>query len=154
MSRRIWAFYDWMTVEEILRFTASFYPSWDVRRVEELLLWFSLPTDRKVRHLSRGMKAKVSLLCLAPRPELVILDDATSGLDPLVRREFLESLIDLVQGEDDTVLLSSHYVEEVERICDEIGSRRGTSSEMQIPLGCARSGRSMPAGSELPSRAR
>ena len=127
--------YDWMTVEEILRFTASFYPSWDGRRVEELLQRFSLPTDRKVRHLSRGMKAKVSLtLCLAPRPELVILDDATSGLDPLVRREFMEGLIDLVQGEDGTVLLSSHYVEEVERTCDEIGILVGGHLRVSAPV--------------------
>lgn len=127
--------YGWMRVDEMVRFTASFYPSWDGSRVKDLIQRFSLPEDRKVRHLSRGMRAKLSLaLCLAPHPELVILDDATSGLDPPVRREFLESLIDLVQGEDKTVLLSSHYVEEVERVCDEIGILVGGRLRASAPM--------------------
>lgn len=114
--------YNWMTVEEICWFTSDFYPTWNKKLSEELLTRFDLPKNRKICELSRGMQAKLMLtLALSHEPELLILDDPTSGLDPIVRREFLESLVDLIQQEGRTVFFSSHIVNELERVADYIG---------------------------------
>ncbi|MBI3448674.1 MAG: ABC transporter ATP-binding protein [Acidobacteria bacterium] len=115
------ACYGWMTVEEAVRFNAAFYPTWDRDLASQLLKQLGLPGDRRVRALSRGMQAKVGLvLALAPRPELLILDDPTSGLDPVVRREFLEAVIANTQAEGGTVLFSTHLLHEMERVADEV----------------------------------
>jgi ABC-2 type transport system ATP-binding protein len=116
--------YDWMTVEEIGWFVAGFYPSGYLREYGDLVKHFELPPDRKLKHLSKGMRAKVSLsLSLAHKPELLVLDEPTSGLDPIVRREFLESMID-VAAQDRTVLLASHQIPEVERVADVVAILR------------------------------
>jgi len=113
--------YGWMTVAEALRFNAAFYPTWDGGLAGELLRKLDLPRERKLRELSRGMQAKVGLvLALAPRPELLILDDPTSGLDAVVRREFLEAMIANVQAEGGTVFFSTHLLHEMERVADEV----------------------------------
>jgi ABC-2 type transport system ATP-binding protein len=118
--------YDWMTVGEIGWFAAGFHPEPGPgpaayqMRYQELVDGFHLPPDRKIKHLSKGMKAKVSLaLAVASAPELLILDEPTSGLDLLVRREFLASMVDLA-GEGRTVLLSSHQIAEVERVASHV----------------------------------
>jgi ABC-2 type transport system ATP-binding protein len=114
------ALYDWMTVGEVGWFTAGFYPTGFQGRYRELVAQYGLPEDRKLKALSKGMLAKVSLaLALAPEPELLVLDEPTSGLDPLVRREFLESMVD-VAAAGRTVLLSSHQIAEVERVADSV----------------------------------
>ncbi len=120
------ALYDWMTVGEIGWFAAGFHEGGpggtDGYRAhfEGLAAGFGLPTERKIKHLSKGMRSKVSLaLALAAGPELLVLDEPTSGLDILVRREFLESMVDLA-GEGRTVLLSSHQVAEVERVASHV----------------------------------
>ncbi|HEY3177107.1 MAG TPA: ABC transporter ATP-binding protein [Candidatus Polarisedimenticolia bacterium] len=115
------AYYSWMTVDEIVGFNASFFPTWDRALADSLLARLELPRDRRLRSLSRGMQAKVGLvMALAPRPELLILDDPTSGLDPVVRREFLEAVIANVQAEGGTVFFSTHLLHEMERIADEV----------------------------------
>ncbi len=112
------ALYDWMTVEETGWFVAGFYPIGFQREYAELIEHFELPPDRKIKELSKGMRAKVSLsLAMAHKPDLLILDEPTSGLDPMVRREFLESMVD-VAAEGRTVLLASHQIAEVERVAD------------------------------------
>lgn len=114
------AVYDWMTVSEIGWFAAGFRPLGYEPRYRELVQQFSLPMDRPVKALSKGMQAKVSLaLAMAHEPPLLILDEPTSGLDPLVRREFLESMVD-VAATGRTVLLSSHQIAEVERVADTV----------------------------------
>lgn len=114
------AMYDWMRVDEIGWFAASFYPDGYLERYRELIGGYEVPSDRKIRHLSKGQRAKVALaLALAHDPELLILDEPTSGLDPLVRREFLESLLERV-ADGRTVLLSSHQINEVERVADQV----------------------------------
>jgi ABC-2 type transport system ATP-binding protein len=114
------ALYDWMRVGEIGWFTASFYEDGFLERYREAVARYELPEDRKIRHLSKGQRAKVALaLALAHDPELLILDEPTSGLDPLVRREFLESMLDRV-ATGRTVLLSSHQIAEVERVADSV----------------------------------
>jgi ABC-2 type transport system ATP-binding protein len=112
--------YPWMTVAEIGWFTAGFYPTGYLPRYHELVRGFELPTERKLKALSKGMLAKVSLaLAMAHQPELLVLDEPTSGLDPLVRREFLQSMVD-VAAAGRTVLLSSHQLAEVERVADAV----------------------------------
>jgi ABC-2 type transport system ATP-binding protein len=114
------ALYDWMTVEEIGWFAAGFYPLGFEKHYRELVAHFQLPLDRKLKALSKGMLAKVSLaLSMAHEPPLLVLDEPTSGLDPMVRREFLESMVD-VAAAGRTVLLSSHQIVEVERVADTV----------------------------------
>lgn len=110
--------YDWMTIDEIGWFAAGFYPPSYQRVYAQYVERFQLDGRQRIKTLSKGMRAKVSLaLALAHRPDLLILDEPTSGLDPLVRREFLESMVDIA-SEGRTVLLSSHQVAEVERVAD------------------------------------
>lgn len=110
--------YEWMTVSEIGWFTAGFYGSGFFERYLKLATGYQLPLKRKIKSLSKGMRAKVSLsLALAHEPELLVLDEPTSGLDTLVRREFLEGMVDIAAA-GRTVLLSSHQIGEVERVAD------------------------------------
>ncbi|WP_425395852.1 ABC transporter ATP-binding protein [Aeoliella sp.] len=110
--------YEWMTAAEIGWFTAGFYGDGFEPNYRQLLASFAVPSDRKIAHMSKGMRAKVVLsLALAHRPPLLVLDEPTSGLDTLVRREFLESMVDQAAG-GRTVLLSSHQINEVERVAD------------------------------------
>jgi ABC-type multidrug transport system ATPase subunit len=116
--------YDWMTVREIGWFTGGFYGSGFYDRYLGLAEDYQLPLARKIKHLSKGMRAKVALsLALAHEPELLILDEPTSGLDTLVRREFLEGMVDLAAA-GRTVFLSSHQIGEVERVADIIAILR------------------------------
>ncbi len=83
---------------------------------------FGLDLNKRIKHLSRGQRAQVALaLCLAPEPELLILDDPTMGLDAVVRRDFLESIIEVVHRANRTILFSSHILADVERVADRIG---------------------------------
>jgi len=113
---------DWMTVKQILWFCSGFYPTWDKALTDQLINDLELPLNEKLRNLSRGTQAKVALmLSMAFRPELLILDEPTAGLDVIVRRDFLEEVIDLIQQEGRTVFFSSHLVHEVERVADWVG---------------------------------
>jgi ABC-2 type transport system ATP-binding protein len=112
--------YDWMTVAETGTFAASFYPPGYLERYNHWLKEYDLRPDAKIKALSKGQRAKVSLsAALAHDPELLILDEPTSGLDAMVRREFLESMVDRA-ATGRTVFLSSHQIAEVERVADTI----------------------------------
>ncbi|OFX13254.1 MAG: hypothetical protein A2Z18_08110 [Armatimonadetes bacterium RBG_16_58_9] len=114
--------YDWMKVDEIIWFCKGFYPDWNDNLASELRNRLELPGDSKVGQMSRGMQAKLALLlAMAYRPELLILDEPTAGLDVVVRRDFLEGVIELIQEEGRTVFFSSHIVHEVERVADWVG---------------------------------
>ncbi len=111
--------YRWMTVTEVQQYGAGLYEKWDMGYSENLRKDFELEPDRKVSQLSRGQAAKLALLCaLAPHPGLLILDEASSGLDPIVRRALLEKLIDVSSREGTTIFLSSHLIEEIDRVAD------------------------------------
>lgn len=111
----------WMRVGELMRYNKAFYPKWDDAFAEELREQFELDPKRRIRHLSRGQKAKAGLLCaLAHRPELLILDEPSSGLDASVRQHILAAVIRTVAEEGRTVLFSSHLIDEVERVADEV----------------------------------
>jgi ABC-2 type transport system ATP-binding protein len=114
-------FYKWMTVGELTRFTSSFYPTWQEAKCAELLTRFELDPAKKVKELSKGMVAKLALtLALAHDPELLVLDEPTGGLDVMVRRDFLESIVRTIQEEGKAVFLSSHVLVDMERVADEI----------------------------------
>ncbi len=126
--------YEWMTVSEIGWFTAGFYGSGFFERYLKLATGYQLPLKRKIKGLSKGMRAKVSLsLALAHEPELLILDEPTSGLDTLVRREFLEGMVDIAAA-GRTVLLSSHQIGEVERVADLVAILRAGKLILMEPL--------------------
>jgi ABC-2 type transport system ATP-binding protein len=111
----------WMRVDELLRYTEAFYPKWDRAYAEGLREQFGLDPRAKIKNLSRGENAKAGLLlALAFRPELLLLDEPSSGLDPVVRRDILEAIIRTVAEEGRTVLFSSHLLEEVDRVADEL----------------------------------
>lgn len=111
----------WMTVQQLLDFCRPFYPTWDVELERRLLGEFDLPPDRKLKHLSRGMLMKASLLSsLAYRPKLLVMDEPFGGLDPLSRHEFIHGILEATEFGDWTVLVASHDVEEIERLADQI----------------------------------
>jgi len=114
--------YQWMTVGQAVRFTRPFYASWNDELVDQILDHFGLSRRAKIRRLSKGQRAQVSLvLAVAPDPEFLILDDPTTGLDTVVRRDFLESMIQIIQRRGRTILFSSHILGDVERVADRIG---------------------------------
>lgn len=116
----------WMRVDELLRYTRAFYPRWDPDYAETLRQQFQLDPAARIKHLSRGELAKTGLLlALAHRPELVMLDEPSSGLDPLVRREMLEAIVRTVADEGRTVFFSSHLLDEIERVSDRIAVMNG-----------------------------
>ncbi|MDA7915795.1 ABC transporter ATP-binding protein [Verrucomicrobia bacterium] len=111
----------WMTVRQLMDYCRPLYDSWDVDFEKRMLKDFELPLDAKLKALSRGMRMKASLLSsLAFRPRLVVLDEPFSGLDPLVRDEFIRGLLELTEDEGWTVMISSHDIEEVERLADRV----------------------------------
>jgi ABC-2 type transport system ATP-binding protein len=113
--------YGWMRVEEIVRFVAPFYPTWDHDLALKYIRDFELPLRTRIKNLSKGQNVRLGLvLALAHRPELVILDDPALGLDPIMRKQFNRDLITHLQGEGRTVFYSSHLLYEVEPVADEV----------------------------------
>jgi ABC-2 type transport system ATP-binding protein len=114
--------YTSMTIRQAVAFTVSFYPTADRLLVDQILDHFDLSPKDRIGRLSKGQRAQVSLaLALAPDPELLILDDPTLGLDTNVRRDFLESMIQIIQRRGRTILFSSHVLGDVERVADHVG---------------------------------
>ncbi len=125
----------WMRVRELLHFVRAFYPSWDDAFAEELRRSFALDPAAIVGELSRGQKARAGLLvALAYRPELLILDEPSTGLDPLARRDILAAVLKTVAQEGGTVLFSSHLLDEVERVSDHVALLNHGRVMVQGPL--------------------
>lgn len=111
---------EWMRVDYYLRYLRGFYPTWDSELEATLVKQLELPVDRKLRHLSRGMKMKAALAgSLAYRPRLIVLDEPFSGLDPLVRDQLIESLLE--RASESTILISSHDLAEIESFASHVG---------------------------------
>ena len=124
-----------LTVRETLRFQAAFYPSWDWPCAQRLRREFELDEGATFGRLSKGQKGKLmSLLALAQRPDLLVLDEPTDGLDPVVRRDVLSALLDYVSQRQATVFISSHLVHELERICDWIGVMDNGRLITEVPM--------------------
>jgi ABC-2 type transport system ATP-binding protein len=112
---------DWMRVDQIINFTRTFFPTWDDGYAKELLELFKLDPKQRVRNLSRGEAARVALLlALAHRPDVLLLDEPSSGLDPVVRRDILTAIVRTVADEGRTVIFSSHLLDEIERLADRV----------------------------------
>lgn len=113
--------YAGFTVEEMLRVGRELNPGWDEEAARVRVAGIGLPLRKKVRSLSGGQRAQVALtLALAKRPELLLLDEPVASLDPLARREFMQSVLEAVAERELTVVLSSHILADLERICDRL----------------------------------
>ncbi|HJZ74755.1 MAG TPA: ABC transporter ATP-binding protein [Vicinamibacterales bacterium] len=113
--------YDSMTVDEMIRFTAGFFPKWRDDLEREYLRRFELPRDRTVKALSRGMRTKLALLLSLSRgAEVLVLDEPTAGLDPAMTEEVLQALVGHAATEGMTIFFSSHQIAEVDQIADSV----------------------------------
>jgi ABC-2 type transport system ATP-binding protein len=114
--------YPWMRVSEAIAFVRAFYPYFNEQRLGELLKMFQLDPGQRVKHLSKGQGAKLSLLlAICHDPKILILDEPTSGMDSLVREEFLEGVLAVTSERNQTVLFSSHTLSDVQRLADTVG---------------------------------
>ena len=140
----------WMRVDELMRYSRAFYPGWDEAYAEELRNTFALDAAAKVKTLSKGQKARLGLLvALAYRPELLVLDEPSSGLDPIVRRDILGAVLRTIAGEGRTVLFSSHLLDEVEQVADHVTMISRGAIVLSAPLTAIRE--SHRVGDRLPS---
>jgi len=115
-------FYPWMSPKQLAKFVRGLYPRWEQRRYQQLLDLFELPFKRKVGHFSGGMKAKLALcMAVATRPDCLILDEPTAGMDPVARREFLDLVSKEARQSESTVFFSTHLIDDIESIADRIG---------------------------------
>ena len=113
---------DWMTPRQLLDYCRPLYPTWDDEFRRKLQRDLDLSSDAPLRKLSRGMRMKAALLAsLAYKPELILLDEPFTGLDPLVRDELIRALLELPDDVPRTVFISSHDVDEIERLADWVG---------------------------------
>jgi len=125
----------WMRVDELLRYSRAFYPAWDDAYAAELQQAFALDGALKVKNLSKGQKARAGLIvALAHRPELLVLDEPSSGLDPIVRRDILGAVMRTIADEGRTVLFSSHLLEEVEQVADHVTMISNGAILLSAPL--------------------
>lgn len=113
---------EWMTVNQFLNYCRKMYSTWDDKFCHNLVEQFNLPLKQKLKSVSRGMKMKAALVSsLAYRPRLLIFDEPFSGLDPLVRDEFVSGILSITEDENWTIFISSHDIDEVERLADWVG---------------------------------
>jgi len=137
-------YYPWMTGAQLGRFVSAFYPTWDAAEYKRLLALLDVPDNRRTVELSGGTRTKLGLaLALAPRPPLLLLDEPTTGLDPVARAEFNELVAQMVHERGITAFLSSHLVDEVQDIADRVGIIQAgkTSFEGEVPALRARARR-------------
>jgi ABC-2 type transport system ATP-binding protein len=126
---------DWMTVAQLLAFCRPLYPSWDDGFATRLVAQFELPLGMRLRDMSRGMRVKASLLSsLAYRPRLLVLDEPFTGLDVLVRDDLIRGILELSEQERWTVFVSSHDIDEVERLADWVGVLNDGHLELAEPV--------------------
>ena len=126
---------QWMRVKELMRYTQAFYPDWDETYAEEMREQFGLDANAKVRGLSRGEQAKAGLLlALAHRPPLLLLDEPSSGLDAVARHDILAVVVRTVAEEGRTVVFSSHLLDEVERVADDVAMMHEGKLALLMPI--------------------
>ena len=132
-------FYPWMTADQLGAFVGSFYPTWDGPEFGRLLRMLDVPRDRRASEMSGGTRTKLGLaLALAPRPELLLLDEPTAGLDPVARREFNDQLQALQREQGTTVMFSSHLVGEVEQLAQRVGIVQAGTCRFEGEVGALR----------------
>ena len=112
---------DWMRIDEMMRYTSAFYPKWDQDYASELIRTFRLDGSKKVKDLSKGMRAQVGLIAaVAHQPDLLLLDEPSTGLDAVVRKDILNEVIRAVADAGRTAIFSSHLLDEVEQMSDHV----------------------------------
>lgn len=127
--------YEWMRVGRLLEHHATYYPTWDAKYAAHLARIFALRLDWKMKDLSKGQGRSVHLaMALAHRPPLLLLDEPTDGLDPVMRDRTLEALIHHMTETPTTVLVSTHHVSDMEQLADHIGVLRNGELIAQMPL--------------------
>jgi len=127
--------YPALTVAEQVRYHAAFFKLWDPGWAKELMERLELDPSRKIARMSKGEAGKLLLLlALSQRPDLLVLDEPTDGLDPVVRRDVLTAVLDYVGESGATVFISSHLVHELERICDWVGVLDDGALVAELPI--------------------
>ena len=127
-------FYGGFTVEDIERILKNVYKTWDSSLYAQYLRNLSLPRNKRIKEFSKGMKMKLSIAsALSHHPRLLILDEATSGLDPVMRSEILDLFLDFIQDEGCSVLFSSHITPDLERIADYVTFIHKGSIVLSLP---------------------
>lgn len=112
---------DWMRVDELMRYTAAYHSGWDQHYAEQLLTQFDLDASKKIQSLSKGMRAQAGLVAaVAHRPGFLLLDEPSTGLDAVVRKDILNAIVRTIADAGSTVLFSSHLLDEVEQMSDRI----------------------------------
>ena len=114
-------FPDELTVKNVRSMMNHFYKTWDNDRFQAFVKTYKIPADRKLKDFSKGMKMKLNMgVALCHDTRLLILDEATSGMDPVVRGEMLDLMLDFIQDEEHSIFISSHILSDLEKICDYI----------------------------------
>lgn len=114
-------FYETLTPAKVGKIAGAAYKQWDAHLFQDYLKRFQLPTDKEIKSLSKGMKMKLCIaVALSHKPKLLILDEATSGLDPVMRDDILDVFLDFVQDENHSILMSSHITTDLEKVADYI----------------------------------
>lgn len=112
---------DMLTPKQLGKVFKNIYSSWNRKKYEELLKKFNLPSDKKIKQFSKGMKMKYAVsVAFSHNSKLLILDEATSGLDPIMRDEILDMFLDFIQDEENSILVSSHITSDLEKVADYI----------------------------------
>jgi len=112
---------EYLRVREVVDLHRSLFPAWDENMARDLAERFAIPADKRIKALSKGQARQVALLCaLCHRPGLLVLDEPAGGLDPLARREFLETAIEALNETGTTIVFSSHYLSDVERLAGRV----------------------------------
>lgn len=125
----------WMRVDELMLYTKAFYPGWDDSYAGKLREMFRLDASAKIKELSQGQRAKAALLAaLAHHPPLLLLDEPSTGLDPVVRRDIIDTIIRTAADEGGTMLFSSHLLDEVEQVADDVAMIHEGEVVMSAPL--------------------
>jgi ABC-2 type transport system ATP-binding protein len=127
--------HEWMTVAQEAYFASQFYAHWNRKLFKSIIDHFALPLDAKVRSLTMGERAGLSMaVALAPEPELLVLDDPTLGLDPLARHSVLQTMLRVTRDEGRTVFFSSHLLEDVEHVADHVAVLDRSQLRMSGPI--------------------
>lgn len=114
-------FYETLTPTKVGKISSAAYKQWDEYLYQDYLKRFQLPTDKEIKTLSKGMKMKLCIaVALSHKPKLLILDEATSGLDPVMRDDILDVFLEFVQDENHSILMSSHITTDLEKVADYI----------------------------------
>jgi ABC-2 type transport system ATP-binding protein len=152
--------YAWMKVRQLIRYTASFYPTWNYGLVERLVSEWGLPLEDRVGPMSVGSRQKLAiLLAIGHEPDLLVLDEPAASLDPAARREFLSAVLEMAADGSRTVIFSTHITSDIERVADRVAIIKGgkivyhdglDALKEQVKRLHVRSDRALPAHFDLP----